>query len=251
MQVPTSPTPGNDDVDLTAAIRAAQEGDEDAFRLLYRVIHPGLIRYLWAHAGDVAEDLAAETWLRVSRDLGKFRGDEAGFRGWVTTIGRHRVLDYLRQQGRQPPGGAPVELLAHIPAAEDTEGAVLEALATADALEMIAGLPSTQAEAVLLTVVMQLDAKTAGRVMGKRAGAVRVATHRGLRRLASELGVADGEAASADAASADSASADADAASADGGGAAGTAEENPSRRIPQQPQRRVTSWPGATVKDVR
>lgn len=243
VQVPTSLTPGNDDVDLSAAVLAAQEGDEDAFRLLYRAVHPGLIRYLWAHAGDAAEDLAAETWLRVSRDLGKFRGDEAGFRGWVTTIGRHRVLDHLRQQGRQPPTGAPVELLAHLPAPEDTESAVLEALATADALQMISGLPSTQAEAVLLTVVMQLDAKTAGKVMGKRAGAVRVATHRGLRRLAEQLGAADGAVADVDGA----------VAYVDGGSDASSdaSEETPRRRIPQQPQRRVTSWPGATVKDVR
>ena len=40
------------------------------------------------------------------------------------------------------------------------------------------------AEAILLRVVMGLDAETAGRVLGKRAGAVRTAAHRGLRRLA-------------------------------------------------------------------
>ena len=202
------------DPDLSAAVRAAQEGDEDAFRLLYRALHPGLIRYLWAHAGDAAEDLAAETWLRVIRDIKRFSGDEAGFRGWVTTIARHRVLDYLRQQARRPPGGAPVELLAVLPAADDTERTALDTLATASALEMIAGLPATQAEAVLLTVVMELDAKTAGKVMGKRAGAVRVAAHRGLRRLAAELGPVQPQ-------------------------------------IPEQSQKRVTALPDATVKGVR
>jgi RNA polymerase sigma-70 factor (ECF subfamily) len=204
---------------LSAAVRAAQDGDEEAFRLLYRVLHPGMIRYLWAHAGDAAEDLAAETWLRVARDLGRFHGDEAGFRGWVTTIARHRVLDYFRQQGRKPLADAPVELLVHIPAAEDTESVVLNALATADALEMIAGLPDTQAEAVLLTVVMELDAKTAGKVMGKRAGAVRVAAHRGLRRLAEQLSGADAD----------------------------VTREPTQGRIPRQ----VTTSPDATVKGVR
>ncbi|MEU7875172.1 hypothetical protein [Dactylosporangium sp. NPDC049140] len=34
---------------------------------------------------------------------------------------------------------------------------------------------------------MGLDAEGAGRVLGKRAGAVRVAAHRGLRRLAALL----------------------------------------------------------------
>ncbi|MDX6354999.1 MAG: polymerase sigma-70 factor, subfamily, partial [Streptomyces sp.] len=53
-------------------------------------------------------------------------------------------------------------------------------------------LPREQAEAVLLRVVMGLDSTSAARVLGKRAGSVRMATHRGLRRLA-ELLEADGE----------------------------------------------------------
>jgi RNA polymerase sigma-70 factor, ECF subfamily len=226
-QVSSLPVTGNDDdVDLSGAVRAAQEGDEDAFRLLYRAIQPGLIRYLWVHAGDAAEDLAAETWLRVARDLRRFRGDEAGFRGWVTTIGRHRVLDYLRQQGRRPQTGPPVEFLAGMAASDDTESAALDALATADALKTIAGLPAVQAEAVLLTVVMELDAKAAGKVMGKRAGTVRVAAHRGLRRLAEQLGAADAE-------------------------STGPGERSPSGKIPRQVRRDVTPLPGATVRDVR
>lgn len=235
MQVPSSPSRGDDAVDLSAAVRAAQEGDEDAFRLLYRTLHPGLIRYLWTHAGDAAEDLAAETWLRVARDLGRFKGDAAGFRGWVTTIARHRVLDYLRQQGRQPLCGAPVELLAVLAAEDDTEDAALDAIATSDALRMIAGLPDTQAEAVLLTVVMRLDAKTAGKVMGKRAGAVRVAAHRGLRRLAGQLNAAG-------------ATTTAPGISAGAGSAAGQAAD---AGVPRQPRSRVTNLRDATVKDPR
>lgn len=227
-QVSASPAAGNDDVDLSGVVRAAQEGDEDAFRLLYRAIQPGLIRYLWAHAGDAAEDLAAETWLRVARDLRRFRGDEAGFRGWVTTIGRHRVLDYLRQQSRRPQTGPPVELLLGMAASDDTAGAALDALATADALKTIAALPAVQAEAVLLTVVMELDAKAAGKVMGKRAGAVRVAAHRGLRRLAEQLSAVRTE-----------------------GTGPGPGKRPTSGKVPRQARRDVTALPGATVRDVR
>ena len=52
---------------------------------------------------------------------------------------------------------------------------------------LIATLPPDQAEAVLLRVVVGLDAASAGRVLGKRPGAVRTAAHRGLRRLAELL----------------------------------------------------------------
>lgn len=165
--------------DLAAAARAAAGGDADAFRLLYRAVQPGLIRYLWIYAGDAAGDLAAGTWRRVARDLPGFADGEDGFRGGVTAIAAE-----LRRQARRPACCAPVDLLAAI----DSEDAALEALSVANALEVIAGLPATRAEAVLLTVVMGLDAKTAGKVTGTLPAIVRVAAHRGLRRMAGQLG---------------------------------------------------------------
>jgi len=62
-----------------------------------------------------------------------------------------------------------------------------EALSTSGAIELIASLPPDQAEAVLLRAVVGLDAKSAGAVLGKRPGAVRVAAHRGLKTLATRL----------------------------------------------------------------
>ncbi|MFE1783577.1 sigma factor-like helix-turn-helix DNA-binding protein, partial [Streptomyces sp. NPDC059506] len=52
---------------------------------------------------------------------------------------------------------------------------------------LIAELPRDQAEAVLLRVVVGLDATSTARVLGKRSGAVRMAAHRGLKRLAGRL----------------------------------------------------------------
>ncbi len=42
---------------------------------------------------------------------------------------------------------------------------------------------------MLLRVVVGLDGPAAARVLGKRPGAVRTATYRGLKRLARQLGV--------------------------------------------------------------
>ena len=70
--------------------------------MLYRDLQPRLLRYLHALAGPDAEDIASETWLHVTRDLPAFTGDYDGFRGWVTTIARHRALDHLRRTARRP-----------------------------------------------------------------------------------------------------------------------------------------------------
>ena len=62
---------------------------------------------------------------------------------------------------------------------------------------MIARLPRDQSEAVLLRVVVGLDAISAAKVLGKRPGAVRTACYRGLRRLSRWVEAGDGDLATA------------------------------------------------------
>jgi len=183
-QAPARPVPA----DLADAVRRAQDGDEDAFRELYRDIQPRILRYLRAMVGDDADDVASETWLQIARGLKTFRGDSDGFRGWTATIARNRGNDHLRQHQRRAPAVAvPTEELTGLAGTDDTAGTALEGISTNAAIALIARLPRDQAEAVLLRVVLGLDATAAGRVLGKRSGAVRTATHRGLRKLAGFL----------------------------------------------------------------
>lgn len=170
-------------VDLSAALSRAQAGDEDAFAVLYRAVHPGLLRYTRVLVGRDAEDVASEAWLHIARGLASFRGDIDGFRGWASTIARNRAMDSLRKQHRQPIVDTPVDELTALPGRDDTAGSAVDAIATDAALALIARLPPDQAEAVLLRVVMGLDAAAAARVLGKRPGAVRTAAYRGLRTL--------------------------------------------------------------------
>jgi RNA polymerase sigma-70 factor (ECF subfamily) len=173
--------------DLDEALTGALRGDPDAFRVLYRDTQPRVLRYLHALVGDDAEDVASETWLQVSRDLADFTGDGDGFRGWVVTIARHRAIDHQRHRGRRPATPVPAEDLAYLAAGEDTAALALDSVATDAAVALIASLPPDQAEAVLLRVVVGLDAQAAAEVLGKRPGAVRMAAHRGLRALARRL----------------------------------------------------------------
>ncbi|MFG2650098.1 RNA polymerase sigma factor [Streptomyces sp. NPDC048436] len=182
---------GARDEELGAAVERAQEGDEAAFAVAYRLVQPGLVGYLRGlvgHDGETAEDIAAEAWLEIARDLGRFRGDGAGFRGWTATIARHRALDHLRRQKVRPRPSAFDQDMLEIPGPLSTSAQALETISTEAALDLIAGLPRDQAEAVLLRVVVGLDAPAAARVLGKRPGAVRMAAYRGLRRLARQLG---------------------------------------------------------------
>lgn len=173
--------------ELSAVVRAARDGSQEAFRVLYREVQPGLLRYLRGLVGAEAEDLASETWLQVARDIRTFRDEGVGFRGWVVRIARHRALDYLRRTRRRPVAGVSVDVLGELPARQDTAEEAIGSMSTDAVIAFIATLPGDQAEAVLLRAVVGLDVEATARVMGKRPGAVRTAAWRGLRRLAEQL----------------------------------------------------------------
>src|SRR5690242_18784924 len=116
-----------DDAELTAAVRAAQNGDETAFRTVYRAVHPRLLGYVRTLVGDPdAEDVASEAWLQIARDLERFSGDADRFRGWAARIARNRALDHIRMRGRRPAIGGDETELTGKPAASDTAGEAIE-----------------------------------------------------------------------------------------------------------------------------
>ncbi|MFI9612995.1 RNA polymerase sigma factor [Streptomyces sp. NPDC052023] len=176
------------DGELGAAVARAQDGDEDAFAVAYRLVQPGLLGYLRGLVGDDAEDVASDAWLEIARDLGRFKGDGAGFRGWTATIARHRALDHLRRTRVRPRPAALEPDVLDLPGPQSTHDQALESITTERALALVRELPRDQAEAVLLRVVVGLDGPAAARVLGKRPGAVRTAAYRGLRQLARRLG---------------------------------------------------------------
>lgn len=178
----TTPEGLDDDV-----LARAQSGDEAAFAQLYRHLAPRLRRYAASLVGDDADDVASEAWLQIARDIRGFEGDLDQLRGWSARIVRNRAMDLLRYRARRPVSGAPIEQMYDRPGDADTEADALAAIGAEEAVALIATLPREQAEAVMLRAVVGLDSAAAGEVLGKSPTAVRVAAHRGLKRLAREL----------------------------------------------------------------
>jgi RNA polymerase sigma-70 factor, ECF subfamily len=170
--------------EFAGLLAAAQGGSEAAFARLWRNANPALLRYLRVIAAGAEEDIAAETWVQVVRGLSAFRGDERAWRAWLFTTARRRAIDLARHRSRRPE--APLDDLtaAQLPGARDSAEAALENLSTAAAIALVSGLPRLQAEVILLRVVAGLDTELVARLLHKSPGSVRVAAHRGLRRLA-------------------------------------------------------------------
>jgi len=165
--------------DLLADARA---GDEAAFSLLWRWLHPPLLRWLAIVAPEGSEDVAAEVWISVIRGLDSFNGGEREFRGWIFTIARRRAIDWGRNRRRQPMtvelGG--VDLVGEIDPSEAISGDV----AVERAIAFLRQLRPDQAEVVALRVVAGLTVPETAAIVNKSEGAVRVLCHRGLRTLA-------------------------------------------------------------------
>lgn len=186
--------PTVDEDDLQAALNSARHGDDAGFRTLYRTLQPRLLRYLGVRTTDGADDVAAETWLQVVRDLHRFKGNIDDFRAWVFTVARHRAIDAARAAKARP--ATVVADVSSVVEAETTpsaEAQAMERMSTERALRLVATLSPEVAEMVALRVIAGLDNGTVGDIVGKSAGAVRVAVHRALSTLSGHPGVSTAE----------------------------------------------------------
>lgn len=173
-------------MELTEALQAAQGGDEAAMTDLFRSLNPPLLRYLGHRAPAAAEDLASECWLAAAKALANFEGDGEDLRAWLFGVARRQVANYWRTKRRRPVVEA-VANVVEVPSPDAGEEAV-EALSVEEAIHtLLRGLSEDQAEILLLRVVAGLSVEQVAELLGKRPGAVRVAQHRALRRLAGRV----------------------------------------------------------------
>jgi RNA polymerase sigma-70 factor (ECF subfamily) len=164
----------------------ARTGDEAAFASIFHDVQPALLRYLRVITAE-PEDVAGETWVQVVTGLRRFRGGEQDFRAWLFTIARNRAADAGRSRHRRPAVPLDMTEAAQQLTTADAADQALEAVSTQAAMELIKSLPREQAEIIMLRVVVGLDAGDVAKIVGKTPGAVRVAAHRGLRRLAGHV----------------------------------------------------------------
>ena len=165
-------------------IRRAKAGEGDAWRELYRA-HAGRLA-VWLQAvgsGDAAissEDIAAEAWLTAASKIDGFHGNGHEFGGWLFGIARKIAANARRRSGRRATfGTSPDELDAVAtpvpPSAEAEQAAWVRSV--------LADLPRREREVLGCVEVIGLDVVTTAAALGMSVTAVRVARHRGLRRL--------------------------------------------------------------------
>jgi RNA polymerase sigma-70 factor (ECF subfamily) len=173
-----------DTSELKSATRKAAEGDERAAASLFDHYHPRLYRYALAKLGSHADadEVAAEVFARVLRDLDRFRWRGGGFEAWIFRIASNLVVDRVRPAARKRVGHDP--RIDPRPAAEfGPESLAVEAESSAELRAKLELLAPDQREVLVLRFAAELDTHEVGRVMGRRPNAVRQLQFRALSSL--------------------------------------------------------------------
>ena len=166
----------------SALMVAAQAGDAAAYRSLLGEMTPVIKKFLRSRLfnADHIDDVTQEILLAVHDARHTYRPEQP-FRNWMYGIARHKMLDHFRKQMRQSANeindGEFVTFLKD--PANDPE----EALSGKDLQSVLAKLPGRQKDILVLTKVEGHSMAEVAAKLGMTEAAVKVAAHRGYKRL--------------------------------------------------------------------
>jgi RNA polymerase sigma-70 factor (ECF subfamily) len=165
-------------------VRAAQEGDADAFGALYDHYVDVVFRFVLFRVGDraLAEDVTSETFLRALRGIGSisYQGRDVG--AWFVTIARNIVFDHLKSSRHRLEVTTP-ELADNREVTDGPEQEVMTEATNAELMRCIRQLGDDQRECIVFRFLQGLSVAETAALMGRNEGAVKALQHRAVRRL--------------------------------------------------------------------
>lgn len=173
----------SDPVQWGAWMAAAQDGDRDAYRRLLRAVLP-YVRALASRAFRERADVedATQDILMALHEVRASYDPSRPFKPWLAGIARHRIIDRLRQKGRlasrETSIGAEHETFAAVGSNQD--GMTIDGHALRQAITL---LPEGQRVAIEALKLREGSLHEVSARTGISAGALKVATHRGIKRL--------------------------------------------------------------------
>lgn len=183
-------------------IAAAQAGDREAFATLYRRHNSRLeefLAYRLRRYGNsdryLAEEIAAQTWLRAWVGLDKFCWTDRSMIAWLYTIGRNLIIDHEKSgRSRYEIANDPLTLIHHerIASAADRDETVLQILeqqAASEVHRVLQLLSIDQREVLEYRYLRGLSVEETAAAMGKQVGAIKALTYRGCRAMARHIDV--------------------------------------------------------------
>ncbi len=180
------------DYSIEPTLRAAAEGDQDAWRLLIEAYSGRVYGVIYRQCGDreLAEEIAQATFVKVVNKLGDYQ-EQGRFESWLFRIATNRLRDEMRRRKRQ---AVPTDFASTPPEAvgwqdeSDQPDRQLDAKEQADQLHAaIAQLPEADREILHLRYTGELGYKEIAEALGQPLGTVLARGHRALKKLRTML----------------------------------------------------------------
>ena len=164
-----------------ALLRAARQGDQQAFRRFADRHGHRIYNTAWRLTNDrhLAEDIAQEVLVRaLRRDV----GDEGSLAAWLYVVARNLALNACRSRRRRRVAGTVRE--AHVSAAGSDPSASLAGRELSDAVRSaIADLPEPQRAALVLVKYEGLGPDRIAEILGCTRDAVKMRVSRAMAQL--------------------------------------------------------------------
>jgi len=154
-----------------------QSGDREAAAELIGRVSTQLHRFFLAQVFSrrFADDLLQQTWLRIHEARRAYRPSEPVL-PWIYAIARHVRVDGYRKLRRTESREKQVEVLPESPVrTEGSSGPSLE--------EMLAVLPESQREVVVMLKVTGMSLEEVARATSSSVGSVKQKAHRAYEKL--------------------------------------------------------------------
>jgi len=176
-----------------ALLDGLRAGDEHAFVALVRMYQPALLRLAEATVGShaVAQEVTQDTWLAVLRGVDRFEG-RSSLKTWLFRILLNRARSAAgREQRAGRPEAVDDERFDRSgawvdppqPWADRVEDRLVAAELAQRARALLADLPDTQRQVLVLRDVEGMPAEEVAELLGITDGNQRVLLHRARARL--------------------------------------------------------------------
>ncbi len=157
---------------------AYQHGDRAAAEALIERVSPQLYRFFMAQVVSrrSADDLLQETWLRIHEARRTYRPGEPVL-PWIYAIARHVRVDSYRKVRRTEIREQQVDVLPETPAPAPGAQAGLDLEA------LLATLPESQREVIVMLKVSEMTLEQVARATSSSVGSVKQKAHRAYQKL--------------------------------------------------------------------
>lgn len=170
----------------TELIASAKQGNQEAISILYESYAQSIYRYVSYRVDSqmVAEDITAEVFLRMVRELPSFEDRGFPFGAWLYKIASNLLNDHYRHTKSKPE----VELDESL-RNDDTDPflRIENAQERQRIAEALQTLPSEYQDVLILRFMRGLSHAEVAQILNKSENALRTIQHRALKALGKKL----------------------------------------------------------------